>query len=206
MLSSRLNCLFVHVPKTGGNSIQDVLAPFADDRRVILSGHQDGVERFEVRHSDYPTTKHSTLSEYRSHYPSELFEQLFKFAVVRNTYERALSYYFSPHRGSVAWNDDSFLNFCRAEVKPLRHYIAFPGQVLEQAVSNLDALLRFEQIDQEFCHVARRIGLACSALPRRNVGPQRASAELSPRITSAIRELYSEEIDYFSFQPPARYA
>src|SRR5262245_50254348 len=101
MLSTTRSFLFVHVPKTGGNSIQDALRAHSDDEFVCLSPHQDGVERFELRSARFDTHKHSTLAEYRSRYGDELLAVLYRFACVRNPWDRVVSHFFSPHRGEI---------------------------------------------------------------------------------------------------------
>ena len=58
MIGTSRSFLFIHIPKTGGNSIASALEPWADDQRVI-NGGQDGVDRFELRNKDLGTSKHS---------------------------------------------------------------------------------------------------------------------------------------------------
>ena len=99
MISIQKKFLFIHVPKTGGNSIQNILRDYSEDEIVTLAKHQDGVERFEVRNSKYAITKHSTLAHYKFVLDASTYHSLYKFATIRNPWDLLISYYFSPHRG-----------------------------------------------------------------------------------------------------------
>lgn len=63
MISIQHKFLFVHIPKTGGNSVQNILRDFSEDKIVLVAPHQDGKERFEVRNDLYNIKKHSSLSD-----------------------------------------------------------------------------------------------------------------------------------------------
>ena len=41
MISIKKNFLFIHVPKTGGNSMQNILRDYSEDQIVALAKHQD---------------------------------------------------------------------------------------------------------------------------------------------------------------------
>src|SRR6266550_1749045 len=49
MISLQKRFLFVHIPKTAGNSIQSSLRDYSEDQLVPLRKEQDGIERFGVR-------------------------------------------------------------------------------------------------------------------------------------------------------------
>lgn len=100
-MSSKYKFLFIHVPKTGGNSCQNIFKDFSEDKIVKLANHQDGLERFEVRSKTYDVHKHSALSNYRDQIGSQLLKELFKFSIIRNPWDMCVSFYFSPHRGKV---------------------------------------------------------------------------------------------------------
>lgn len=201
MLLTELNALFIHIPKTGGNSVQNALAPFAEDRKVIRNPLQDGIERFELQHDSLPTKKHSTLSEYKSCLDEELFENLFKFTVVRSTYERVMSFYFSPHRGSVEWDRGEFRRFVR-NVRPIWHFIGYPEQSMSDAAGNMDCVLRFDSLSQDFESLARRLGIS-GTLGHYNRSSRSDSLRYyDDELIEEVRERFRAEIDYFGFQSP----
>ena len=198
MLSTGHRFLFIHVPKTGGNSIQGVLAPYSDDRIVRLSPHQDGVERFEVRSGQYRTKKHSTLSVYRREYGETLLDGLYKFCCVRNPWDRCISHYFSPHRGVVHWNESEFLRFVREQVRPLAYFLGAGS--LREGLGNIDAVLRFERLQADFDATCRKLGLPRLELPRRNVsGKGDFRRFYDTRTARLVEEIFAEEIGLFGY-------
>lgn len=94
MLSSKYKFLFIHIPKTGGNSIQQILLPFSDDRMVLLQPHHNEIDRFEIRSDKLDIHKHSNLEDYRRQLHPDVFLRLFKFACVRNPWDRCVSFFF----------------------------------------------------------------------------------------------------------------
>lgn len=115
MISESKKFLFIHYPKTGGNSIQKALLEYSDDALVPThftrrSGYN---EDFRTYNSNYKTHKHSTLNNYRQELEPELFKSLFKFTTVRNPWDRMISYYFSPHRQNSEWNREDFVEFVK---------------------------------------------------------------------------------------------
>jgi hypothetical protein len=202
MLSITHLFLFVHIPKTAGNSLQNFLAPYSDDELTSYRPWQDGVERFELENKSYSTNKHSTLLEYRDVYPQELFERLLKFTVVRNTYERLISYYFSPHRGKVAWNRAAFLEFIKT-INPIGSYISYSDQTLDRAIQNFDSILRFEKIESDFQTLCLKLGLPKPELRVRNKSEHRESRSYyDEELLETVYERFKDEIDFFRFSPP----
>jgi hypothetical protein len=88
--------LFIHVPKTGGNSVQQALIAHGLSRdHFHLSGHQDGVERFDLRGA-ITHTKHQALRAYEAQWPAAAHCPVF--VGMREPLDRLISFYFSPHR------------------------------------------------------------------------------------------------------------
>jgi len=95
MLSSKHNFIFVHVPKTAGNSINRYLLPVCDNE-IYTEKFHDGVNQFGISGA-YSKDKHSPLSVYKT-FLGELFPSYKVLISVRHPFPRALSYYFSPNR------------------------------------------------------------------------------------------------------------
>lgn len=203
MLSVKHNFLFVHIPKTAGNSLQNVLRHYSDDRIVRIHSHQDGVERFEVRSDSHDIQKHSTLEEYRRQYGEPLFSGLFKFTCVRNTWDRLLSFYFSPHRGPIAWDRGAFIDFIR-DIPPMSHYLRLsdtPAQA--DPFANVDLLLRFEHLESDFPRLCDAIGIPRQPLPHVNRSTKGRLREFyDDELTAIVRAAYHEEIERFGFEGP----
>ena len=204
MLSLTHKFLFVHVPKTGGNSVQDFLRKYSADLFVRTAPHQDGVERFELRSSRYKTVKHSTLRDYQREYGPELLAQLFKFCCVRNPWDRCISYFFSPHRGQIAWNRAAFLSLVEEKVKPLRYYASIdPGKddgSIALCVQNFDFVIRYEQFQADFDIACQRLNVPISTLPRRNAsGKDDYRKYYDSQTADFVFAKFSDEITYFGY-------
>jgi hypothetical protein len=203
MLSTTHNFLFVHVPKTGGNAIQDALRQYSEDAIVCLESHHDGVDRFEVRSPKYKTVKHSTLADYQCEYGGQLMTKLFKFSAVRNTWDRCMSHYFSPHRGPVTWKKTDFIRFIELEVNPIRYYLAKDAGTasLRDAVAAIDFLIRYESLQEDFDNVCKQLALPDLHLHFRNVSLEADHRRHYDRdLRSLVAEKFSEEIGYFGYR------
>lgn len=88
--------LFIHVPKTGGNSVQQALIAHGLSRdQLHLSGHQDRVNRFDLRGA-ITHAKHQALHTYEAQWPAAAHCPVF--VGMREPLDRLISFYFSPHR------------------------------------------------------------------------------------------------------------
>jgi len=169
MISIEKKFLFIHVPKTGGNSLQNILREYSEDQIVCGAPHQDGIERFGLRNDRYNIEKHSTLTHYKNVLSAEVYDSLFKLAVIRNPWERIISHYFSPHRSVNVWDRAAFIALVES-TPPMRHYICDNSQLVapRQLAADIQYLIKFEDFENEFHHVCEMIGVPCKPLPVRN--------------------------------------
>lgn len=200
MLSTSHAFLFIHVPKTGGNALQKALLPFSDDKMALIAPHHDGVDRFEVRSPVLDIHKHSTLQDYRRQLSPEVFKRLTKVTCVRNPWDRCVSFFFSPHRGPVSWSEAAFEAFVRTKVAPHSAYLALDG-CPGDPFNNVDRVLRFEQLHEDFPALCHQLGIACPELPRLNVSVRDAYQTYYPTQTliDLVAEKFAPEIARFGY-------
>lgn len=202
MISLKHGFLFIHIPKTAGNTIQTILKDYSEEKIVSIAEHQDGVERFEVRSDNYKIHKHSTLADYQKQLGQEVIDGLFRFTCIRNPWGRMISFYFSPHRGEILWDRAKFIRLVD-EVKPVTDYIS-SGTESEHGTDcfgNIDHYIRFEQLERDFEEVCKRIGIPTVPLPRYNASKsEHYSAYYDNELIELVNERFSQEIKYFRFK------
>ncbi len=212
MISIQKKFLFIHVPKTGGNSIQSILKEYSEDE-IVVNDNQDGVERFGVVNRKYNVTKHATLTQYSEVLEKDLFQDLFKCAVIRNPWDRMISLYFSPHRGKINWDRDNFVNMIK-QIKPLQYYIydhsnSSSGWLefifskkkkMDQPDQHIDYLLQFERLDDDFKKLCELLDIPFKELPVRNRSDHGHFMQYyDEKLKDIVGRKFKEEIDFFGY-------
>lgn len=189
MISHRFRCVFVHVPKTAGQSIEAVflqacgLSRRRDSRRELLLRPNDDPARGPER------LAHLTAEEYvRLGWLTQAdFDAYFTFAFVRNPWARLVSEYryrqdyaqlpFREFVLSQLPGRDPFSDRWR-HVMPQAEFVCDgSGRPL------VDFVGRYEQLDADFERVRRQVGLPPGPLPHINQAkPARVPRWLSARL------------------------
>jgi hypothetical protein len=198
MISFQKRFLFVHIPKTAGNSIQSVLRDYSEDELVALRGEQDGIERFGLCNPNYKIKKHSTLAEYRAALGEMEFGNLYKFTCVRNPWDRMVSYYFTPTQNTVAWDRKKFRKAI-VKVLPIVDYLQL-DKGKGDPFANVNYIMRFENLADDFRVVCAALDISPPILPRYN----RSNREhYSKYYDDELRELvgarFAAEIERFGY-------
>jgi Sulfotransferase family len=198
MISLQKRFLFVHIPKTAGNSIQSVLRAYSEDQLVALRREQDGIERFGLRNPKYRIKKHSTLSEYQDALGDEQLRKLYKFTCVRNPWDRMVSYYFTPTQNPETWNRKKFRGIISKAVSVADYLRLDNGE--KDPFANVDYVMRFENLVDDFCAVCTAIGVSPPALPRYNRSTrQHYSKYYDEELREFVRSRFAAEIERFNY-------
>ena len=215
MLSLQKKFLFIHIPKTAGDSIENFLKDYSDDEIICQAKNKDGIEQLNVLNKKYNTNKHSTLFDYKTVLDSETYSTLFKFAAIRNPWDMMISFYFSPYRDVTKWDRKDFLKLLK-KVKPLRHFlckITTLERRLEEKLGirinignkkigdEIDFLIRFEQLDNDFKLVCEKLDIPYSPLPKKNKSSHKHySTYYDDKLKEAVRKKFIDEIKYGNYE------
>jgi hypothetical protein len=198
MISLQKRFLCVHIPKTAGNSIQSVLRDYSEDQLVALRKEQDGIERFGLRNPNYKVKKHSMLSEYHDALGDEQFRKLYKFTCVRNPWDRMVSYYFTPTQNSDTWNRKKFHGIISKAVSVADYLRLHDGE--EDPFANVDYIMRFESLADDFRAVCTAIGISPVTLPQYNrSNREHYSKYYDDELRDFVRSRFAAEIERFDY-------
>jgi hypothetical protein len=204
MYSREFNFIFVHIPKTGGNTIQSILSQYSEDQ-ITTRSDQDGVERFGVTNAELSTRKHSPLRAYRRKLAPELYRRAFKFTTVRNPWDRMISSYFSPHRGYEKWDRNLFLELLEnsktmVQFMDERDPPHWARRFIRPRI-HIDFVMRFERLQQDFDTVCERLGIARQELPHRNKSDRdHYSSYYDDQLIKLVAKKYACEIKEFGYR------
>jgi len=205
MISDEHKCIFVHIPRCGGTSIECVIWPGERREDELWMGF---VDEF---HNKYQTggLQHLLAKQIRRRLGERRFDEYFKFAVVRNPFDRLVSQYsyirFRPDlRTFLGMEEDapfaSYLELIRR-----KHHVQWEPQVSficdDDGSLLVDCVARFEALAEDMANVFNRLGLESLELPHQNRsirGPYRAYYTASLR--SRAEEMYGDDLSVFGYE------
>lgn len=182
MICHHYRCIFVHIPKCGGKSIEHIfLNALGLDwatRAPLLLRHNDCPELGP------PRLAHLTAQEYVAckYITEQQYSDYFTFAIVRNPWDRMVSLYkylaFYPHHGF--YRSISFKRFVMSEFpkKLWKHHYWFVRPQSEFIFDDnggrmVDFIGRFEALQRAVNHVCRHVGLEPTTVPHVNRSQKR---------------------------------
>jgi hypothetical protein len=213
MISHKHKFIFIHVPKTAGNSIQSYLQDYSEDKIWVTEEQathnaksKSHLDRFGIKSSNpraFDYCKHTTLNEYYNNWPKKYgsIEDFFKFGVIRNPWDRAISYHF--WKGYKSFNKNIFMNNLiernRNNYRPKSCVDYFC--VKKYNDHKLDYVIRFENIQQDFNIVCDKIGIPRQQLPHKNKSRHKHYTEYYDDETREIvAKKYAKDIEYFGYK------
>lgn len=228
MISHKHKCIFIHIPKVAGQSIElyflQLLNLTWQDRTPLLLMPNSNPNLGP------PRLAHLLASDYvKNHYLSdELFDSYYKFSFVRNPFDRAYSLYKFLGFIEIMTFDDFVKSQLAGNLRQTLFWFVRPQyDFLYDKEGNclVDFIGKLENINSDFKKVVSRLKLPANDLPKKNVSassfsfkrklkiisknPQFLSAllpryhikdaRLSDKATDIVKELYHKDFEFFNY-------
>jgi len=190
-VASLEDCVFIHIPKTGGTSIANAL-----HRVEIMCG-------IPVITGSIPKRSHLPICDRIKEYSDERWKQLFKFTIVRNPWDHAVSWFhwhrnnefYATHASFEAW----VLSGCPSHfLLDQRQYFTMSDNIM------VDYVGRFEDLRQTLDRVTDGIGRErISNLPHEYKSPNRQPYQQYFKNNAMIDVVAQKNkwlIDHFGYQ------
>lgn len=204
IVSAQHRFIFVAIPKTGTHAVRQAL------RAHLGPQDMEQVGLFVNRRMPIPDLArighgHLTLQQVRPYFQPQDFNGFFKFAFVRNPFDRFISY--------CAFMTREHGQFDRDPQGVMRHFIANPPwqHILFQPQHSFvagpngalltDYLGRVEAMQQSYDEAAERIGIPSRPLEKINASIRRDYRDYYDQaLIDGVAKLYARDLDCFGYE------
>jgi hypothetical protein len=204
IVSKSLKFVFAAIPKTGTHSVRRALREHmhADDMEQVGLFVQRSLPIPELARIGHG---HITLAQLRPHMPPEDFASFFKFAFVRNPFDRFVSYcsFITREVGHFDRDPQKVMRYFLAN-PPWNHILFRPQYefVCNEAGNLLtDTIGRVEQMQQSYDEIAARIGIPSAALDVVNSSRRSDYRQYYDQsLIDGVARLYARDIELFAYE------
>ena len=212
-ISHKHRCIFIHVPKCGGTSIEDALGMLRDWRLEDAAAMYGRVASPAWLALNWGSNflQHLTWDEFTQAVPMDRRLGYRSFAFVRHPLHRIASEWshidgdlldYARTRGVelAGLNFEDFVTQAvglhHPHIRPQTDFLlGGDGRLAVQQIG------RFENFEQEFLRICGLLGVKAT-LPHRNRGNRQLRADMyTARVRAVVAERYQSDFHFFGYQP-----
>lgn len=208
-ISHQYKCLFVHIPKTGGTSIESALDIFGDwkiENKELLFGQ---IQSQSTKRLGYKTQFLQHLTYNQCQEVTDINDEYLSFSFVRNPWDKMVSIYSNIDNNLIEMSSQlgidiqslSFSDFIKTTVKLDHIHLEEQCKFICNNKGELlvDYVGRFESLHQDFEKLCLLLNLTVK-LPHKNFS-KRSSYRMyyTEETKKIIRERYHRDIELFNY-------
>ncbi len=204
LISDSHQFVFVHIRKAAGTSLRQVLEKVSLPKRNHLWYKLLSRNGWPVDYHKYAFRKHAELLEAERSMPAEKFARYFKFAIVRNPWDRLVSEY------EYIKTQPTHSRFAKLSSIPFDEFIVFQSKrhaahqvnalKLKNGQLGFDFIGKLERLDQSLSVIAEKIGLSFIDLPHINQVKRRDyRSYYNDELQQLVRDLWAQDITAFDY-------
>jgi hypothetical protein len=206
LLSYPSGFCFIHIEKAAGSSIQDALQPWAAEKRSRLRRRLawlGPLNRYGGLYRAVQFPEHATAREVQKCLPPEVYASLFKFAFVRNPWDRLVSRYAhllrstDRRRSATISRMENFEDFVNWEIQ--RGAFQHTYVTDERGAQIVDFIGYYERLDEDFAKVCARLKIKAD-LPHANISQHRDyRTYYTPKTRELVAGQFKRDIELFGY-------
>ncbi|MBX3692206.1 sulfotransferase family 2 domain-containing protein [Dokdonella sp.] len=204
IISRHRRFIFFAVPKTGTHSVRRALRPH------LAEDDLEQVGLFVQKRFPFPELNaigHGHLSVRQVHpvLGAETFDNYFKFAFVRNPFDRFVSYcaFMSRQTGSFEVAPQAFMRHIVRDAPPWQHVLFRPQhEMLVDAAGRvaMDMLGRVENMQADYDRICGHIGIPSTKLEQVNASRHRPYMEYyDDELRSLVARMYARDFELLGY-------
>lgn len=204
IISPQHRFIFAAIPKTGTHAVRQAL------REHMGPQDLEQVGLFVNRKLPIPDLArighgHLSLQQVRPYFRPEDFDGFFKFAFVRNPFDRFISYCAFMTREGGQFEKNPQVVMRHFIDNPPWHHVLFQPQhtFVAGPDGNLltDYLGRVEEMQLSYDEAAKRIGISPRPLDRVNASSRRDYRDYYDQaLIDGVAKLYARDLEYFGYE------
>lgn len=207
MICYKQECIFVHIPKTGGTSIEDVIwgsdHSSRTEKQLWMGAVRPGFNKYQSG-----GLQHLLATQIRQEVGQSVFDRFWKFAFVRNPWDRVVSQYcymkkrkdLRRHSGMRRWTSlKKYLRLIQ-KVEHVQWYEQWRFILDKDGHRLVDFIGRFENLQQDFQSVMTRLGRPNEKLPH-TMKSQRThySDYYDQESLDTVAQMYQRDIELLGY-------
>lgn len=204
LISDSHQFVFVHIRKAAGTSLRQILEQVSLSKNNQLWYKLLSRNGLPIDYHHYSFRKHSDLIEAERSMPKVVFDKYFKFAIVRNPWDRLVSEFeyiktqptHSRFKKLSKFTFAEFVNY--QSQRPAAHQVN--ALKLKNGSLGCDYIGKLETLDESLDVISNKIGISFAELPHINqINRRDYRSYYDNQLQELVRSLWAEDISTFDY-------